>query len=198
MSSPAVKTAASSEMERCCALLTAAFNADPVCRWAWPEEEGYRVVFPEFVRAFAGEAFERAAAFHVEGFRGAALWLPPGAGSDEEALTALIEGSVPAHLQASLFSLFEEMDRLHPKEPHWYLPLIGVDPAHQGKGYGSALLEAALERCDREGLPAYLEATSPLNVRLYEQHGFEALAEIRVGSSPPLVPMLRQPRPGSL
>jgi GNAT superfamily N-acetyltransferase len=28
----------------------------------------------------------------------------------------------------------------HPAEPHWYLPLIGVDPAHQNNGHGAALM----------------------------------------------------------
>ncbi|MGH6833122.1 MAG: GNAT family N-acetyltransferase, partial [Methyloceanibacter sp.] len=81
-----------------------------------------------------------------------------------------------------------------PKEPHWYLPLIGTDPAKQGNGYGSALLRHALAICDREKMPAYLEATSARNVPLYQRHGFEALGTIQVGSSPPITPMLRKPR----
>jgi GNAT superfamily N-acetyltransferase len=49
-------------------------------------------------------------------------------------------------------------------EPHWYLPLIGVDPAHQGKGHGDALMAYALQQCDRDHLPAYLESTNPRNI----------------------------------
>ena len=86
------------------------------------------------------------------------------------------------------------MGRWHPEEPHWYLPLIGTDPARQGRGYGSALLGEALANCDRQTLPAYLEATSPRNVKLYERHGFEALGTIQEGSSPDITPMLRKPR----
>src|SRR5262249_8485856 len=90
--------------------------------------------------------------------------------------------------------LFQQMAGYHPHEPHWYLPLIGVDPACQGKGFGDALMAHALARCDREGTPAYLESTNPRNISLYRRHGFEALGEIRVGESPPLVPMLRRAR----
>lgn len=72
--------------------------------------------------------------------------------------------------------------------------MIGVDPAKQGNGYGSALLKHAVERCDGEGKPAYLESSSPRSIPLYQRHGFELLGTIQVGSSPPLFPMLREPR----
>ena len=71
--------------------------------------------------------------------------------------------------------------------------MIGVDPAHQGQGYGSALLQHGLARCDREDKLAYLESTSPSRV-LYQRHGFELLGTIQGGSSPQLFPMLRKPR----
>jgi predicted N-acetyltransferase YhbS len=72
--------------------------------------------------------------------------------------------------------------------------MIGVDPSKQGQGYGSALLKHALERCDGEGKLAYLEASSPKSIPLYQRHGFELIGTIQVGSSPPLFPMLRKPR----
>ena len=53
--------------------------------------------------------------------------------------------------------VFEQMDAHHPQEPCWYLTLIGVDPACQGRGFGSALLQFALEQIDRAGGTAYLE-----------------------------------------
>jgi len=57
-----------------------------------------------------------------------------------------------------------------------------------------ALLRHALEQCDRDRTLAYLEATSPENVRLYERHGFEQLGAIRVATSPPIFSMSRAPR----
>jgi ribosomal protein S18 acetylase RimI-like enzyme len=84
--------------------------------------------------------------------------------------------------------------RYHPSEPHWYLPLIGVDPSQQGKGYGSALLTHALMPCNRDHTCAYLESSNPKNIPLYERHGFEVLGTIQVGTSPPIFPMLRKPR----
>jgi ribosomal protein S18 acetylase RimI-like enzyme len=49
----------------------------------------------------------------------------------------------PKRLQF-VFTVLETMEGYHPSEPHWYLPLIGVEPARQGRGHGSALLSHAL------------------------------------------------------
>jgi ribosomal protein S18 acetylase RimI-like enzyme len=86
------------------------------------------------------------------------------------------------------------MDRYHPKEPHWYLAMIGVDPSRQGQGLGAALLKATLAQVDEQGLPAYLESSNPANLPLYERHGFEVQGEIRPGDGPPIIPMLRPAR----
>jgi GNAT superfamily N-acetyltransferase len=72
--------------------------------------------------------------------------------------------------------------------------MIGVSPGKQGNGIGSALLGLALERCDADGRLAYLEGSTTRSARLYERHGFQPAGLIQVGSSPPLLPMLRKPR----
>jgi GNAT superfamily N-acetyltransferase len=87
--------------------------------------------------------------------------------------------------------VFEQMDKLHPTDEHWYLPLTGVDPVAQGRGRGSTLLRHALETCDKDGLPAYLEATSPRNRNLHARHGFNIVEIIQAGTSPRLWAMLR-------
>jgi len=73
--------------------------------------------------------------------------------------------------------------------------VIGVRPEWQGRGFGSALLRPILERCDRERLPAYLEASSPRNRALYERHGFAVVEEMRVSDSPPVWRMWREAKP---
>jgi ribosomal protein S18 acetylase RimI-like enzyme len=86
------------------------------------------------------------------------------------------------------------MASYHPPEPHWYLPLLGVDPTRQGQGVGSALLQHATARCDQAGQLAYLESSNPANVPLYERHGFEIVGQIQAGTSPTFHPMVRKPR----
>jgi ribosomal protein S18 acetylase RimI-like enzyme len=150
--------------------------------------------FPQFARAFGGGAIAHESANYYEGFSGVALWLPPGVPPDEESLVRVIQDTVAAARRDAAFEMFEQMDAFHPREAHWHLPLIGVDPAHQGKGIGSALLRHVLHMCDSQQSLAYLEATSPQNIPLYERHGFEVLGRIQVADSPPVVPMLRRPR----
>ena len=174
--------------------IVAAFADDPVVRWSFPELHAYRELFPSFARAFAGRALSEGSAYCTEDFAGAALWLPPGTGPDEEAMAAIVMDTMSETQQSQIFTLMEQMGQYHPHEPHWYLPLIGVQPSKQGNGYGSALLRASLARSDADGAPAYLEATSERNVPLYERHGFVRLGTIQARSSPPLVPMLRESR----
>ena len=190
---PAIRTAQEADVNSCVTVLTRAFAHDPPSRWIWREPGRFRSAFPRFVRAFGGRAFAKGTAHYHAGFSGVALWLPPGESADGEALMRVLEESVPADMKSAAFSMFERMDSYHPKEAHWHLPLIGVDPPAQGRGIGSALLIHALERCDEQKVPAYLEATSRENVRLYERHGFEALGRIQEADSPVIVPMLRRP-----
>ena len=171
-----------------------AFAADPVARWTWSGSYEYLTGMPKLVRAFGGQAFTHGTAICTDTNAGVALWLPPGVHPDEEKLGEALESTVaPAHCQ-DVFATFEQMAKYHPDEPHWYLPMIGVDPAHQGKGHGDALMSHVLAQCDRDGTPAYLESTNPRNISLYLRHGFVALGTVQAGSSPPLTPMLRRPR----
>ena len=189
-----VETATSGDEAAAVATLTLAFAADPMTRWSWPDPRTYLEAFPKFARAFGGEAFLRGSAHRVNGCAGVALWLPPGVEPDGPALGALMQTTMagPALMEGA--QIMQQMTAFHPTEPHWYLPLIGVDPQQQGKGLGGALLDHALALSDRDGVPAYLESSNPRNISLYERHGFERLGRIQNGSSPTLVPMLRKPR----
>jgi GNAT superfamily N-acetyltransferase len=84
--------------------------------------------------------------------------------------------------------------KVHPREPHWYLFAVGVVPEATGQGRGSALLEPVLTRCDADGVPAYLEASTADNARLYARLGFEPLDEIEMLPGLLVRPMRRKPR----
>jgi GNAT superfamily N-acetyltransferase len=128
---------------------------------------------------------------------GAAIWRRPG-GYPEPPLAAL--RFVPAYvrlfprefLRAS--RAMTALAKAHPKASHWYLMAVGVVPEAQGKGRGAALLEPVLRRCDEERLPAYLEASTPDNARLYERLGFESRDEVEALPGVRVRPMWREPR----
>ena len=176
------------------AVITLAFGTDPMSRWAFPDPATYLTVMPLVARAFGGNGFAHGAAHLAGDGAAAAMWLPPGVQPDAERLTALAAEHAPRERQADMDRVFAQMETYHPSEPCWYLPLIGVDPARQGRGYGSSLLRYALEQCDRDRMPAYLESSNPRNVPLYQRHGFEIIGTIQSGTSPTVVPMLRRAR----
>ena len=101
---------------------------------------------------------------------------------------------MPRDVLADVNAMFGEMAAYHPREPHWYLPTIGVEPDLHRRGLGSALLREALKRCDQEHKPTDLESSNPANTALYQRHGFVALGVIRAAQSPPMVPMMRDAR----
>lgn len=180
--------------EAATSVITLAFASDPVARWTYPDPDQYLEYFPRFIKAFAGRSFENGTAFLAPDFAGAALWLKPGVGPNEDELIGLVWESTSSEVQKDLFPMFEQMAQFHPTYPHWYLPMIGVEPSRQGSGVGSALLQHSLANCDADGLPAYLESSSPKNIPLYERFGFEQIGVIRSGDAPPMFPMLRKPQ----
>jgi len=182
--------------------LVLAFANDPVIRWLYPDPYQFLNHFPGFIKAFGGRAFEQNTTYivdvsiadSVEAAVGAALWLAPGIEPDAESFAAHLQQSLFSAQLADAFGVLEQIDRYHPAEPHWYLPILGVEPARQRRGLGSALMKPILQQCDRDRLPAYLESSNIANVALYERQGFEVIGTIQAGSSPTIYPMYRQPQ----
>lgn len=179
--------------------LAAAFETDPVFGWLVPDE---RRRLARLERFFALElrhvVLPAGVAWTADG-PGASLELPPGAWRMPFGAQlahgpgfARVFGARLGHALA----LITRMEQRHLREPHYYIPYVGVAPEGQGGGLGTALLRPTLDRCDREGLPAYLEATSERNAALYARLGFEHLGELTLGSSPPLWRMRRPPGGG--
>jgi ribosomal protein S18 acetylase RimI-like enzyme len=189
-----VRSATSDEIPRAVAAIVAAFLTDPPARFAWPSPHAYLQAMPLATREFASACFEHGTAYVTADFSGAALWLPPGVEPNGEALAKMFRETAQREHLDDLLATFEKMESSHPREPHWYLPQIGVDPIAQGRGLGAALMRHALARCDQERALAYLEASKPANVPFYQRHGFEVTGEIRVGAAPVITPMVRRPR----
>jgi ribosomal protein S18 acetylase RimI-like enzyme len=193
MTTPTVETATPADEAGVFATLTLAFSTDPATRWTWPDPRAYLASFPHLAKAFGGAGFAHGSAHRI-GSMGAALWLPPGVGADTAALGALMQSTADPSTAVDGAQIMQQMASYHPKEPHWYLPLIGTDPAHQGKGLGGALMRHATDICDSDGVLAYLESSNLRNIPLYQRHGFEILGTIQSGRSPVITPMLRKPQ----
>ncbi len=177
-----------------------AFADDPV--WAWMCRNRMRRFASLASPFFTAETRNHLAAgtvWTVPGADAGALWAPPGAWrSTVPDLARLAPGALRLfgpHLPRSLSAL-ASVDRVHPREPHWYLALLGTDPDHQGRGLGSAVLAPVLAVCDAEGTGAYLESSKESNLGFYARHGFEVTGTVRLGrGGPSMWTMWRDPRP---
>jgi GNAT superfamily N-acetyltransferase len=193
---PALRKATADDVRRLTIVLAEAFFDDPMFGWLMPEEGKRRA---RLRRYFGIElrhyTLPRGRVWTTSDLSGAALSLPPGAWRAPLHATVIEGSAFGIHLTraARLGAAMEWRHTRTPREPHYYIRDIGVHPDMQGKGLGSALLSRTLERCDREGLPAYLEASSESNAALYERLGFRHTRELRVGGSPPLRLMQRPP-----
>ena len=177
--------------------LLVALADDPALRWVYPDDETWERAFPELMLLASRGAFDAGTVDVVAEGAGVAIWSPPGPDVDPEEINAMWGAHYQQHVDPArlgdIYAWGEQFGHFHPTEPHWYLGMLGVAPGQQGRGHGSALLRVGLERCDRDGLPAYLESGEPRNRALYERHGFEVLGEVQVADSPPFWPMLRPP-----
>jgi GNAT superfamily N-acetyltransferase len=194
-----IPTVDPAEPDEAVATLTAAFHEDPVFEWIYPDATHRRAVVPHLFTVLVEQFATRQASRCTPDVDGVALWLPPGEEllpetEADDIIGGLVEGAGPA--AERLLACFEILDAHHPHEPHWYLGFLGVQPAMQGHGLGSALLRATLAEADATGMPAYLEATSAENRRLYERHGFELVGELPMPDGPSLFAMWREPMQG--
>jgi GNAT superfamily N-acetyltransferase len=196
MNTATVTTITTTNEHKAAGTLASAFATDPVFRWIYPDEGRLAAVLPPVFEIFTSVIARHGASQLLGDADAAALWVPPGeelvAESEMEAFITQVTELAPLDAERVL-TAFELMAAVHPTEPCWYLNFIGVDAERQGRGYGSALLRAGLERADGDGVPSYLEATSPENRRLYERHGFVAVGSIDLPSGPSMTPMWREP-----
>ena len=142
-------------------------------------------------------------AAHADGkVAGAAVWLPPGAypRNARRELMSYVR-SIPTFVQTGprlgrAVKLLAAVDKAHHElhEPHYYLGILGTDPQFQRTGAGTAVLAPVLERCDAEGLPAYLETQKEANIAYYARHRFDLVQKIEVPGCPPIWTLRRDPR----
>lgn len=180
-------------------ILAVAMADDPVTTWILHGRDGrelrLRIMFEAVVRR-AVSAAEHEVHICDDG-SGAALWYGIGRWAIP---TKDVVRLSPVMLRAGFVGvramrLNSVLRKAHPREAHYYLEVLGTVPERQGRGVGGALLSAVLDRCDADGVPAYLENSNPRNEAFYARHGFEPMPPLPLpGGCPPLVPMWRRPR----
>jgi GNAT superfamily N-acetyltransferase len=201
LADPELRHATAEDVPRLRAMLAEAFFDDPVFGWLIPDDSKRRARLRRYFGIDLRHlTLPRGRVWTTSDLTGAALSLPPGKWRVPPHVSVL-QGSAFGVQIARAARLGAAMEWRHMRlvrgvgGTHYYVRDIGVHPKEQGKGLGGALMRPTLDRCDREGLPAYIEASSERSAALYERLGFEHIEELRVGGSPPLWLMLRQPHP---
>lgn len=197
---PAVREAAVGELAKVSATLADAFVADPILQWLIPSPLRRDARLRRlFALELAHYVFPAGRVLTTGDFRGANLELPPGRWKMPDSTSASVATGFLRVFGLRLSQAGRTQacfERDHLREPHYYVRYVGVATRSQGQGLGTALLRPTLDRCDREGLPAYLEASSRRSAALYERLGFVHLGERRLPGGPPFWPMRRPARTG--
>jgi len=182
-----------------------AFYDDPLFNFFVPDPVTQTKALLGFMGAAVADAkpFDEVWVAHTDGkIACAAVWLPPGTyprGVGRDALVNL--RSVPTFMRAGrrlsgAVRLLGALDKVHHElaEPHYYLAILGTDPLFQRTGAGSAALQPVLDRCDADGLTAYLETQKEENLAYYSRHAFELTRVVELSGVPPVWTMTRKPR----
>jgi GNAT superfamily N-acetyltransferase len=198
----AIRAATAADRARVAASLASAFSEDPLFTWmagAGPDkplEPKLRILFDAFLKLDLPRRDHLV--FTDEDGIGAAVWKHP---NRWKMPTGDMVRALPGMLRAlgtkapRMIGAITAIEKVHPKEEHYYLEALGTQKDTQGKGIGSAVISHMLARCDTEGMPAYLESSNPRNIPFYARHGFESTGEILVGKGAPTVTaMWRNPR----
>ncbi len=191
-----VRDAVHAERRRIVACLARAFEDDPVSCFLFENPGSRRSRLEHFYREVVRMMFYYGVVQTDAKVQGAAIWrapqlVKPGrlrALWDATGMLLALRRATPRALR-----LEQAISGERPHEPHWYLAILGTEPAQQRRGVGSALLRSVLHRCDADRVPAYLESSKEENLAFYERHGFRVCNELRVPGGPTLWSMLRQP-----
>lgn len=196
---PAVRKLAVSEVEPITDVMARAFDDDPITNFLVKHDDRRTQRVRTMCRMFLNMCLPHGEVYVTDGLEGGAFWVPPG--KYDASLRATLR-LLPSFIRVvglarlpMVASVFSEAEKKHPHEPHFYLPMIGVDPQHQGRGLGAELLRPVLNRCDRDRIPAYLESSNERNITLYERHGFRVTDALRLPKGGPALRLMwREPQ----
>jgi GNAT superfamily N-acetyltransferase len=183
-------------------MLARAFDDDAWFRWLLPDAPRRYAVLRRFFGAGVTDSRLHGrvdVAVEDNLIAAAACWLPPGAYPPsvgrqlrQGLAVAAAVPSFPKRVGIAV-RVLNELQRVHPKDEHWYLAILGTDPSRWRRGLGSRLLEPVLAGADEEGIPCYLETQAERNLAFYGRHGFSVVQEVRVAGCPLPLWTMRRP-----
>jgi len=195
-------------------LIANAFFSLAPCQWLIPDADARRDILPAYFRLHVEHAMADGQVDTTPARDAAALWIPTGAQPPDP------PAGYHEHLAritgpwAERFAVFDtELDAHHlTGTGHHHLAILAVRPGRQGRGIGTALLDAHHATLDEENTVAYLEASGQDTRRIYLHHGYTDHGTViqlpggppadagqrppgQIADGPQMYPMTRHPRP---
>lgn len=191
---PEIRKATPSELPAVAALLARAFYDDPAMTWTFPNKSRRLRQSERFWNIRLRHMAPQEQIYVTDDLGAAAAWTLPDRWQVSWRESGEL-GRMMLNLRLpTLFRGLQRLERAHPHSPpHFYLAVIGTDPAHRGQGLGSALLRPILQLCDVDGVPAYLESSKARNVDFYSRFGFRVRGDVHLPKGPFMWPMWRDP-----
>jgi len=183
------------DVEKATAVLTKAFHEDPLIKLIYPDPEERKRYTPILWKFLTKDGLKYGEVYSpTKEIEGVVKWLPPRkeymgiwrtirSGGLKMGMALTKQKDARKLSTRKIQKVTDNILRIHKelmKEPHWYLANIGVDPDHQGKGYGSKLIKPMLERIEKTGYTVFLETNFEGNVGLYEHLGFDIIDETKI------------------
>jgi ribosomal protein S18 acetylase RimI-like enzyme len=180
-----VRKVRTGDRDRFVRVMARAFDDDPFMNWFAAQDEKRQAR----IESMFGTMVHKMAARHDELYttpevEGGAIWFPPGKWRlgflQQVRLIGDMARVATWRRLPGVLNGMNSVEKRHPQPAHYYLLAVGVDPAEQGRSIGTQLMAPVLERCDRDGVPAYLESSKERNLPLYERNGFKVTEEVTV------------------
>ena len=164
--------------------LAAAFDADPLQTFVFPDVEERALRSPEQFAILVRETFLFGEVFVTEDLGGISAWYPPDVSITAEKAKEAGYHRLPEVMGTEAFErlggVLDYLSRTNEvgrPTACWYLAMIGVIPDRRGHGYGQALIAPILSRADAAGVAICLDTAQPRVKPLYERLGFKSAIE---------------------
>jgi len=175
------------------AVLARAFANDPMIRWPLPDGDGLGDRIEQTFGSIYRGIVDLGLIWEAGDGDGFAVWIPAGMSDQmfesDSAARDLVAPLTDDH--AARYDVLWSWIEAQTPADAWYLDVLGVDPAKQGTGVGSALVRFGLERAERDGADAFLETAVEANVTYYERFGFRTVFDGRAAGDAPRIWFMR-------
>lgn len=181
-----VRLAQADDLDAAARVLAMAFDAYPWTRWSIPDD-GYAMRLERMQRLYLAHALEHGLVVVDPQLGAVAAFLPPDAPAPSERVQQQV-----AELHGARLAEISVLSLPSPPVGAWTLETVGVDPARQGSGLGTAVTAAGLAMIDDRADTVALETSLERNVSLYRRLGFTTVATTVIPDGPVVHSMTRR------